>query len=174
LLTLIRWNILASTERPRSRGTAPKVRSAARLLLFGVGGRWYACDLASVREIVGIGQAARLPAAPDHVLGVLNVRGTMITAVDLGVRLGGAPVDRVEGSLLLIEASGKVLGVAVDSVRDVLSVEAGAEEAAPDAARGEAATSLIRGLVQMADGVASVLDPAALIRETLVLAGGDP
>jgi len=61
------------------------------MLLFGVQGRLYAVDLATVREIVPIGRYARLAGAPAHVLGVVNVRGTIVTTVDLGSGWGGAP-----------------------------------------------------------------------------------
>jgi purine-binding chemotaxis protein CheW len=141
--------------------------------LFGVQGRLYAVDLGTVREIVPIGRVARLAGAPAHVLGVVNVRGTIITTVDLGLRLGGDAVDRTEGSILLLEYGGRVLGVAVDDVQDVLTVEAGAEEAAPDGARAGGAASLLRGLVQTGGAVAAVLDAGALARETLVTVGGD-
>jgi len=73
----------------------------------------------------------------------------------------------------LLEYGGKVLGVAVDEVRDVLTVDEGAEEAAPETMKTGGATPLIRGLVQTGGGVAAVLDAGALARETLVTVGGD-
>ncbi len=143
------------------------------MLLFRVGDRQYACALTSVREIVPLATVARLPGAPAHVLGVMNVRGAMVTTVDLGLRLAAHAADRAEGAVLLLEAQGKVLGALVDAVQDVLTLEQGAEEAPPSTAGGDAAAALVRGLVQTSGGVAAILDPGALVRETLVTAGGD-
>lgn len=149
---------------------APAV-AGPRLLLFGVRGRRYACALASVREIVPFGRLTRLPGAPAAVAGVCNVRGIVLTVVDLGLRLVGEAVDRTEGAVLLLEYGGKVLGVGVDELQDVLVPEDGIQPAPDAAAAGTDA--VVRGVVATADGVAVVLDPAALVRETLVVAGGE-
>lgn len=142
--------------------------AGTRLLLFGVRGRRFACELASVREIVPFGLLTRLPGAPPAVAGVSNVRGSVITVVDLGVRLADGPVDRTEGAVLLLEHAGKVLGAGVDDLRDVVVPEGGLSAVA-----GGGAAGVVCGVVTTAHGAAEVLDPAALVRETLVVAGGD-
>lgn len=147
------------------RGTA-----GSRLLLFGVRGRRFACELAAVREIVPFGRVTRLPGAPPAVAGVCNVRGLVITLVDLGIRLADGPVDRLDGAVLLLEHGGKILGAGVDDLRDVVVPEDGVQPPPDDA--GDSA-GVVCGVVTTPDGVAVVLDPAALVRETLVVAGGD-
>jgi purine-binding chemotaxis protein CheW len=149
---------------------APAV-PGSRLLLFGVRGRRYACALTSVREIVPFGRITRLPGAPNAVAGVCNVRGIVLTIVDLGLRLVGEPVDRTEGAMLLLEYGGKVLGAGVDDVQDVLVPEDGIHP--PPDAPAAGTDAVVIGVVATADGVAVVLDPAALVRETLVVAGGE-
>lgn len=144
----------------------------ARLLLFEVRGRRYACDLASVREIVPFGVVTRLPGAPPAVVGVSNVRGLVVTVVDLGIRLADGPVDRAEGAMLLLEHGGKVLGAGVDALQDVLVPEDGIQPPPADGGAGDT-SGLLCGLVQTNGGVAVVLDPAALVKETLVGTGGE-
>lgn len=143
--------------------------SGPRLLAFSVGGRRFAVPLTSVREIVPVGAVTRLPGAPRAVLGIANVRGQVLTVVDLGVRLSGAAVDRDEGAILLVESGGRTVGAVVQALHDVLVPEGGI--AAP-AASGEA-DALVAGVVSTSDGVAVVLDVPALVRETLVVTGGD-
>ncbi len=139
-------------------------------------GRRFACELTDVREIVPVGRVARLPGAPAHVLGVLNVRGLIVTTVDLGVRFGTGPVDRGDGAILLFEAGGKVMGGAVDAVHDVLPVAEGgvgaAEGTTPETAP-EAGTGLVRGLVAVGESVVSVIDVGALVRDVLGTTGGE-
>src|SRR5271170_8070161 len=92
---------------------------APRLLLFSVGGRACACELDAVREIVPFRKATRLPGTPPFVTGLINLRGTILTVIDLGLRLGGAPVDREKGSIVLAQSGSKIIGLGVDELRDV-------------------------------------------------------
>ena len=92
-----------------------------RLLLFRAAGTACAVDLETVREIVRGRPLARLPGAPAWVRGIMNLRGTLITVVDLSVRLGspqGAP-PRV---IIVVEGAGKRFGLGVESVQGVADV----------------------------------------------------
>jgi purine-binding chemotaxis protein CheW len=151
---------LASTATPTD---APQA-GTLRLLLFAVAGTVYGCDIAAVREIVPIRHATRLPGAPAYVLGLLNLRGAIVTVIDLANRLGGATVA-TDGSVVLAQYGSKQVGLAVDEVRDVqiLSLER-FEVASGDVARGE----IVRGLGHLDDGVVIVLDIPAVVRQVMV------
>ena len=73
--------------------------------------------------------------------------------------------------MLLVEHAGTVLGAGVDDLRDVVVPEGGVQTASGGGAAG--AAGVVCGVVTTAHGIAEVLDPAALVRETLVVAGGD-
>ncbi|MBM4193440.1 MAG: hypothetical protein FJ202_03545 [Gemmatimonadetes bacterium] len=64
-----------------------------------------ACDLDAVREVVRGRPMARLPGAPAAVRGIVNLRGTLLTVVDLSVRFGAAPAG-VPRVLLVVEGAG--------------------------------------------------------------------
>lgn len=74
-----------------------------------------------MREILPPSPATRLPGAPSYVRGLINVRGTVITVVDLVARLCDRPA-RPAGPIMLVEHQGKVIGVAVDEVIEVQPV----------------------------------------------------
>ncbi len=74
-----------------------------------------------MREILPPSPATRLPGAPPYVRGLINVRGTVITVVDLVARLSDRPA-RPDGPIMLVEHEGKVIGVAVDEVIEVQPV----------------------------------------------------
>lgn len=153
-----------------------------RLLLFSAGGRVYGCDIAAIREIVPFRRCTRLPGAPAFVCGLINLRGTLVTVVDLAARLGGAAApaaaSRDGGSVVLMEYGSKVVGVAVDQVRDVQAVAEEALEpvalAAADAGDGSDARDADRGGVAVYHGsgqldgeVVVVLDVRAILRQVL-------
>ncbi|MDB4916211.1 MAG: cheW [Gemmatimonadetes bacterium] len=156
----IRWSTLASSE------TIPEVRAAARTLLFRVAERTYGCDIAAVREIIPYRRATRLPGAPAHVQGLINLRGTIVTVLDLGVRLDATRPMVRDGSIILATHGARVVGVAVDEVLDVQAIteeQMGAAGGAVDAPRG-----LVRGLGQLGDDVVIVVDIQALVTQVLL------
>jgi purine-binding chemotaxis protein CheW len=134
-----------------------------RLLLFAVAGTVYGCDIAAVREIVPLRHATRLPGAPAYVRGLFNLRGAIVTVIDLANRLAGAAAAP-DGSVVLAQYGTKQVGLAVDEVRDVqiLSPER-FELASGDLARG----GVVRGLGHLDDGVVIVLDIPAVVRQVM-------
>ncbi|HEY7860920.1 MAG: chemotaxis protein CheW [Gemmatimonadales bacterium] len=89
-----------------------------QLILFRLAERIGGIELDTVREILPPRPATRLPGAPSWVRGLVNVRGTVITVVDLVARLSGRPA-LADGPLMLIEHDGRVIAVAVDDVLEV-------------------------------------------------------
>jgi purine-binding chemotaxis protein CheW len=177
---------LASTQtpeiatRPELEGgiaDAPAPDEGGRqLLLFRAGGRLYGCDIATVREIIPFRRCTRLPGAPAYVCGLTNLRGTVVTVVDLAGRLGSESPEsrtrpaalRTDGSIIVAEHGAKVAGLAVDSVRDVqvLADDRMADDAAASAAATEDGT-VVRGLGQLGDEVVIVLDVQTILRQVL-------
>ncbi|MFI5310264.1 MAG: chemotaxis protein CheW [Gemmatimonadales bacterium] len=148
----------------------PEVQ-ARRLLLFGVAGRLCACDLDAVREIVPGRAATRLPGAPEWVSGIVNLRGTLVTVVNLATRFGAGARAAGTRSIVVVETSGKAFGIEVDEVRDVQAVGDDALEAV-DVQRS--AGGIVRGVAHVGVGrsdTALVCDIAAIAAEALVLGG---
>lgn len=137
--------------------------SALRLLLFAVAGTVYGCDIAAVREIVPVRRSTRLPGAPPYVSGLINLRGAIVTVIDLAVRLAGAPAA-ADGSIVLAGHGHKHVGLAVDEVRDVqLLPPERFEPATGDVARG----GIVSGLGHLDDGIVIVLDVSAVVRQVM-------
>ena len=172
---------------PRAEGedvAAEDAASARRLLLFAVHRRLYGCHIYAVREIIPFRPCTRLPGAPSFVCGLINLRGTIVTVLDLGARLGGEAIDRADGSIVLVEHGTKVVGLGVDELRDVQVVpyeplapgaaaaasvgNAAAPEApaADDVGRPDAGVML--GLGSMAGELVVVLDVRAIVKQALL------
>jgi purine-binding chemotaxis protein CheW len=136
-------------------------------LLFRVGTTVYGCDIGAAQEIIPLRRATRLPGAPAYVRGLINVRGTIVTVVDLGARLeaGRAPIE--DGSILLVRRGARLVGLVVDEVVDVrsLAVEPLEHEAGIVAgvAKGQAS-----GAGTGQDAPIPVLDIDALIKQVLL------
>ena len=145
-------------------GTIADTRSAARTLLFRVADRVYGCDIEAVREIIPYRRATRLPGAPRYVQGLINLRGTIVTVLDLGARLDAGREPVREGSIILATHGTRVVGVAVDEVMDVQAI---AEEPIGTSG-GDAPRGLVRGLGHLDDGVVVLVNIHALVTQVLL------
>ncbi len=118
----------ASLSQILATTTANEIGGAPgrRLLRVRAGDRWYGCALEDVHEIVALRPLTRLPGAPPHVPGLMNLRGLLVTVVDLAARVGSAPTAEAEGRpvagvvLLVPKGDGRLAGCLVTSVRDVI------------------------------------------------------
>jgi purine-binding chemotaxis protein CheW len=137
-----------------------------RTLLFRVGNAVYGCDIDDIREIVPYRQATRLPGAPSYVTGLINLRGTIVTVLDLGVRLSAAHDRVTDGSIMLVSMSGntRVVGVAVQEVMDVRVVGTSDDDVIADSAGNDA----VRGLAHVDGGTVILLDIHSLVRQVLL------
>ena len=144
--------------------TIPESRAGARTFLFRVADRVYGCDIAAVREIIPYRRATRLPGAPRYVQGLINLRGTIVTVLDLGVRLDADRAPMRDGSIILATHGTRVVGVAVDEVMDVQAID----EAPIATSGGDTPRGLVRGLGQLDDGVVVLVNIHALITQVLL------
>ncbi len=95
--------------------------TSLRLLLFRCGGQVLAVEAGAVREILGASEPTRIPGTPPAVLGLVNVRGTLVPVVDAAAAVGltaGASLP----TLVLVERHGRPVGLAVEEVLDLTSV----------------------------------------------------
>lgn len=134
-------------------------------MLFRLGDRRYGIDLDAVREILPVRRATRVPGAPAYVAGLINVRGTIVTVLDLGARLDGNSSLAPDGSVILVEHRQKVVGIAVAEVNDVMMIPTESIEQATE--RGEADSAIV-GLGRMDDKVVIILDIHSIIKHVLL------
>jgi purine-binding chemotaxis protein CheW len=90
-----------------------------RSLVFCVAGRAYACAVSAVREVVPLERVARLPGAPLSILGLINVRGSIVTVVNAGKLLHPSAPARPQTMVLVVDVGERGVGLAVERVADV-------------------------------------------------------
>jgi len=147
-----------------------------QVLTFVLGGETYGVDILRVQEIRGWSAVTKIPHAPSHVLGVLNLRGSIVPIVDLRMRfsLERAEYTAITVIIVLSVLSGaqrRDFGVVVDGVSDVVDVVGAEVKSAPDLG-SRSATEHIRGLVQVSDRMVVLLDIDRLIGKDMSAFGG--
>lgn len=136
------------------------------LLSFVAGGQNYAVDILSVREIRSGARATALPHSPDYVRGVINLRGTVLTVMDLARRLGMDTETDDERAVVIVTALDDCnVGLMVDAVSDILSVPE--SELQPPPETGDSGAGFLRALAIWEDRMIRVIDlPAVLTHGT--------
>ena len=142
-------------------------KGSHQVLTFVLGKETYGVDILRVQEIRGYSAVTKIPHAPPHVLGVLNLRGSIVPIVDLRMRFS---LDRAEYTAVTViivvavmsSAGRRDFGVVVDGVSDVVDVNTEEVKAAPDLG-ARSATDYLRGLVPVADRMVVLLDIDRLI-----------
>ena len=126
----------------------------------------YGCDIDDIREIVPFRRATRLPGAPDYVQGLINLRGTIVTVLDLGARLDSSHARVADGSIMLVAMPGnnRLVGMAVQEVMDVRVVGDSSDDVIADSAGNDA----VRGLAHVDGGTVILLDIHSLGRQVLL------
>lgn len=143
--------------------TSPTPIDDVELLSFRLGDQGYCLEITSVREIRGWTGATPLPFAPAHVKGVVNLRGTVLTVIDLAARLGMAPIDEDGRKVIIVcQSGGLQAGLLVDAVSDILTIPAPTLQPPPDMG-DETAGGFIRALSLVGSELVRVLDLTAVI-----------
>ena len=138
-----------------------------QVLTFTLGEETYGVDILRVQEIRGWSPVTRIPQTASHVLGVLNLRGSIVPIVDMRMRFS---LERAEYTavtviiVLSVESSQgrRDFGVVVDGVSDVVDINYADIKAAPELG-GQASTEFIKGLASVADRMVMLLDIDRLI-----------
>jgi purine-binding chemotaxis protein CheW len=110
------------------------------------------------REIVRVGEITRIPEAPPHVRGVLNLRGRVLPIVDIRTRLGmeAAPVTP-RSRVILVEAHGRSFGLLVDRISRIARIPAPTiKPPPPEALSGRA--DYVTGIAQVGEGLVILID----------------
>jgi purine-binding chemotaxis protein CheW len=103
------------------------------VLAFRLGAEEYALDILRVQEIRGYEAVTRIASAPEFIKGVTNLRGLIVPIVDMRIRFRlGAPTYDQFTVVIILNIGGRVVGMVVDSVSDVISLTPAQIKPAPD------------------------------------------
>jgi purine-binding chemotaxis protein CheW len=95
--------------------------SGTRYLSFSLGTEDYAIPLLCVKEVIAIPEITPMPFSPPHFLGIMNLRGQVISIVDLRKKLGIKAQNTSESAVIICDLGQVCLGIVVDSINSVLT-----------------------------------------------------
>jgi purine-binding chemotaxis protein CheW len=107
-----------------------------QFVVFTLGSEEYGVPITSVQEIIRYAAPRPIPGSPSHVEGVINLRGRIIPVVDLKARFGAYGDRRDEAKIVIVDLAETTVGIIVDDVTEVLSVQNDQTEPPPPGSAG--------------------------------------
>lgn len=141
---------------------------ATQLCTFYLDNQMFGIDVQTVQEVIRYQQMTDIPLAPDAVCGLINLRGQIVTAIDLRKRLG-LP-SRPEGQLpmnVVVRSDDGAVSLLVDQIGDVQESDQENFESPPETLRG-GTRQLIRGAYKMKDRLLLILDTERVVDVTSI------
>lgn len=112
----------------------------AQWVTFRLANETYGINVMQIQEVLRVTEIAPVPGAPGYVLGIINLRGNVVTVVDTRSKFGLMPKEVDDLSrIVIIESDGQVIGILVDSVAEVADVRMSEIESAPNVGNDESA-----------------------------------
>jgi purine-binding chemotaxis protein CheW len=152
---------MAELEALQEQVSSTETDKEGKYLTFALGQEEYGLEILKVREIFGYMEITAVPQTPDHVKGVINLRGQVIPVIDLRAKFGMNTAEITEETCIIVveitQGSRKFnTGIVVDRVQEVLDIKGKDIEEAPQFG-SSVDTSFILGMGKIGDAVKILL-----------------
>jgi len=135
-----------SDEMQKPKNVTAEKDEVLQWVTFKLENETYGINVMQVQEILRYSEIAPVPGAPLYVLGIINLRGNVVTVIDTRARFGLEPCDVTDNTrVVVIESENQVIGILVDSASEVVYLKASEIDDAPNVGNEESAR-FIRGV----------------------------
>jgi purine-binding chemotaxis protein CheW len=148
-----------------SKSSAIQVNShlAGKYMAFRLADEDYGLAILKVREIIGVMEITRVPCTDSFIRGVINLRGKVIPVIDLRLKFGMEPCQATDQTVIIVvqyaTTRGEItMGVLVDQVQEVLSIDADKIEPTPNFGAGSVSADFLLGIGKADKRVIFLLD----------------
>lgn len=148
------------------QSTSMSSSATMEFLAFTLGEEEYGVDIQKVQELRGYDAVTRIANAPEFIKGVVNLRGIIVPIIDMRIKFDlGTPAYDQFTVVIILNVGGRVMGMVVDSVSDVITLSAGQVKPAPQMGSGMNTDYLI-GLGTLDDRMLILIDIDMLMSGT--------
>jgi len=154
-----------SEERVLSSNAADVNDEILQWVTFHLEEETYGINVMQVQEVLRYSEIAPVPGAPAYVLGIINLRGNVVTVIDTRTRFGLNSAEVTDNSrIVIIEAEKQVIGILVDSVAEVVYLRSSEIDSAPNIGTEESA-KFIQGVSNRDDELLILVDLNKLLSD---------
>ena len=136
-----------------------------RFLIFSLGERNYGIEIKYITEIVGLQTITEIPDMPSYIKGVINLRGKVVALIDVRNRFKMTEIGYTEKTcVVILNIHGQLVGLIVDTVREVIKINPNQMEEAPRFSETEG-SRFIKALAKVKNDVKILLNTDRIIKE---------
>ena len=151
------------TKQSNTKSTSADV--VLQWVTFKLQEETYGINVMQVQEVLRYTEIAPVPGSPDYVIGIINLRGNVVTVIDTRTRFGLEPAELTDNSrIVIIEAEKQVIGILVDSVAEVVYLKQSDIDVAPNVGTDESAR-FIQGVTNREDELLILVDLNKLLSD---------
>jgi len=155
-------NIIDKQQQQQDEPDITNLDDVMQLVGFVVGDEEYTVPILTIQEIIKPIEFTRVPQTPDYVLGVFNLRGSVIPLIDLRMKFGLPAAKQTDEARYIVMKSGdEVAGFVIDRLTEAIRLKKSDIDPAPDTASGE--KSIIEGVGKQADRILTILKVDTLL-----------
>lgn len=148
-----------------ARGDDQAVNELKRWVTFQLDREIYGVNLMQVKEVLRYSDIAPVPGAPAYVLGIINLRGNVVTVIDTRIRFGLPSADITDSTrIMIIESEKQLIGILVDSVAEVVDLNTADIDDTPNVGTEESA-KFICGVCNRENELLILIDLNKLLSE---------
>ncbi len=145
--------------------TTKKLEVVPRWVTFHLDNEIYGVNVMQVREVLRYSEITPVPGSPEYVLGIINLRGNVVTVIDTRMRFGLEPAQVTDSTrIVIIEADQQIVGILVDSVAEVVVINPEDIEPAPNVGNEESA-KFIMGVCNREEDLFILIDINKLLTD---------
>lgn len=153
------------TETSSVAAVATKEDAVLQWVTFHLDNETYGINVMQVQEVLRYTEIAPVPGAPHYVLGIINLRGNVVTVIDTRSRFGLPSADVDDSTrIVIIEAEKQVIGILVDSVAEVVYLRSSEIDNTPNVGTEESA-KFIQGVSNREDELLILVDLDKLLTD---------
>lgn len=148
------------------QGNSTTAEGSFQCVTFTLEGEVYGINVMQVQEVLRETEVAPVPGAPHYVIGIINLRGNVVSVIDARSRFGLMTKENDDLTrIIVIEASSHTIGILVDSVAEVVDIDRSEIETAPNVGNEET-SKYIDGVVSRGDQLLILVDLNKLLSES--------
>jgi purine-binding chemotaxis protein CheW len=152
-------------ERKVAGGHNAASDPVTRWVTFRLGDEIYGINVMQVQEVLRLPEIAPVPGAPYYVVGIINLRGNVVTVIDTRKSFGLPPVEPTDQTrIVIIEAGTHIVGILADSVAEVVDLRTSEIETAPNIGN-EDSNKYVQGVHSRNDRILILVDTSKLLRQ---------
>lgn len=130
-----------------------------QVVVFKLEDEQFAVETSKVQSINDMMEITKVPKAPKYIKGLINLRGNVISLLDINLLLNIKKTDGIQSSIIILEMEDELVGITVDQVDEVLDIEENIIEKIED----DKKRAYIKGVINLQDRIITLIDIDKLI-----------